>query len=109
MPYLYDRLDVDDHLQLGCQCAYQDGDDSDKVRKENRDSWQRQLRSSSNIEQIVIEHSPAPYDFAHGMHAEIAEKHKTINKAVRRTDLWSAVLAGGEETPLPMAAQLAGV
>ena len=110
MPYLYDRLDVGDHLQLAVASVHTKiAMIRTKCGKKIVIHGSANLRSSSNIEQIVVEHSPALYDFAYGMHAEIAEKHKTINKAVRRTDLWSAVLAGGEESSLPMAAKLAGV
>ena len=50
------------------------------------------LRTSSNIEQIVVEHSPSLFDFAAEVHHNIIEMHKTINKPVRRNDLWAAVL-----------------
>ena len=66
------------------------------------------LRSSSNIEQLVIENSPGLYDFCYDVHAAIIDKHKTINKAVRRTNLWSAVLAAGSDKP-EQAQRLAGV
>jgi hypothetical protein len=55
------------------------------------------LRTSSNIEQIVIEHSPTLFDFCADIHHSIIETHKTINKPVRRSDLWQAVLAGQEK------------
>jgi len=68
------------------------------------------LRTSSNIEQIVIEHTPSLFDFCAEVHHSIIEKHKTINKAVRRTALWSAILGEGAENAAPASgAKLAGV
>jgi hypothetical protein len=61
------------------------------------------LRTSANIEQIVVEHTPDLYDFCFETHSRIIEAHKTINKPVRRTALWAAVLgedkAGRDATP----------
>jgi hypothetical protein len=63
------------------------------------------LRTSGNIEQIVVEHSPELFDFCAEVHHSIIETHKTINKAVRRADLWGAVLAQDEHAnPLPVGA-----
>ena len=60
------------------------------------------LRTSSNIEQIVVEHTPGLFDFCAEVHHSIIEKHKTINKPVRRTALWSAVLGAGEPAAPPV-------
>ena len=39
------------------------------------------------------------YEFSYGIHAAIIEKHKTINKPVRRSALWQAVLTAEEKNP----------
>ena len=111
MPYLYDRLDKNDVLQIAVASVHT------KIAmirtacgKKITLHGSANLRTSSNIEQLVIEHSPTLFDFCAEVHHSIVEKHKTINKAVRRTDLWSAVLENGEhEKPLPGATAKAGI
>ena len=49
------------------------------------------LRSSSNIEQFVIEESKELYDFNYEYQMKILDKFKTINKAVRSNQLWKAI------------------
>jgi hypothetical protein len=49
------------------------------------------LRSSNNIEQFVVEENEVLYNFNHEYQMRIIEKFKTINKAVRNTNLWSVV------------------
>jgi hypothetical protein len=101
MPYLYEKLDVRDVLQLAVASVHT------KIAmirtacgKKITIHGSANLRTSSNIEQIVIEHSPGLYDWCHEVHAGIIERHKTINKPVRRTQLWSSVL-GNDESDTP--------
>jgi len=99
MPYIYTQLDKDDILQVAvarvhtkiCMIKTTCG-------KKITIHGSANLRTSSNIEQIVIEHSPGLFDFCSEVHHSIIERYKTINKAVRRTQLWEAVvgLAEGE-------------
>lgn len=49
------------------------------------------LRSSSNIEQIMIENNLELYDFNKSYHDRIIEKYKTINKSVRYLNLWNCI------------------
>jgi hypothetical protein len=49
------------------------------------------LRSSSNIEQFVIEENKELYDFNYEYQMKILDKFKTINKAVRSNQLWKAI------------------
>lgn len=49
------------------------------------------LRSSSNLEQFCIEESKELYDFTNEYQSRIIELYKTIDHAVRRNKLWSAV------------------
>lgn len=63
------------------------------------------LRTSSNVEQVVIENSDELYDFNQEFHAAILGRYATINKSLRRTELWQAVLAnpsaGGSRATTP--------
>jgi len=96
MPYLYDRLDINDALQVAVASVHT------KIAmirttcgKKITIHGSANLRTSSNIEQIVVEHSPTLFDFCAQTHHGIIEAYKTINKPVRRTALWSAVLGDG--------------
>lgn len=97
MPYLYDKLDHGDVLQLAVASVHT------KIAmirtacgKKITIHGSANLRTSSNIEQIVIENTPSLFDFCAEVHHGIIEAHKTINKPVRRTALWSAVLGDGQ-------------
>lgn len=104
MPYLYDKLDLNDVLQVAVASVHT------KIAmirtacgKKITIHGSANLRTRSNIEQIVVEHSPTLYDWCHEVHASIVDKHKTINKPVRRTALWSAVLISEEDNSWPQA------
>ncbi|HPW87432.1 MAG TPA: hypothetical protein PLU78_09545, partial [Chitinophagales bacterium] len=53
------------------------------------------LRSSGNIEQIVIQDSAEICDFMEQINDTIIDKFKTINKSVRRNILWQTVVQRG--------------
>jgi hypothetical protein len=97
MPYLYKTLDVEDRLQLSvasvhtkiCMIRTQCG-------KKITIHGSANLRTSDNIEQIVIENNKGLYEFCYDVHSEIAERHKTINKPVRSKELWQTVLMAGK-------------
>ena len=100
MPYLYDKLDIDDKFQLAVASVHT------KIAMIRTSCGKKitihgsaNMRSSSNIEQIVVEHSPSMYDFSYDIHSSIIETHKTINKPVRRTALWQAVLTAEGKNP----------
>ena len=104
MPYMFDILDVDDKFQLAVASVHT------KIAMIRTACGKKivihgsaNLRTSSNIEQIVIEHSPGLFDFNSEIHHGIIEAHKTINKPVRRNALWSAVM--GAETAEPIRSQ----
>lgn len=101
MPYIYDQLDINDVLQVAVASVHT------KIAmirtacgKKITIHGSANLRTSSNIEQIVIEHTPNLYDWCYEAHMGIMERHKTINKPVRRTQLWSAIL-GTDESDTP--------
>lgn len=93
MPYAYEQLDKGDVLQIAVASVHT------KIAlirtvcgKKITIHGSANLRTSSNIEQIVIEHSPELFDFCAEVHHSIIDKHKTINKAVRSNALWDAVI-----------------
>lgn len=93
MPYIYDQLDVNEVFQLAVARVHT------KIAMIRTTCGKKivihgsaNLRTSSNIEQIVIEHSPRLFDFCATMHHNIIALHKTINKTLRRDFLWQTVL-----------------
>lgn len=103
MPYMYDKLDIDNVLQVAVASVHT------KIAmirtacgKQIVIHGSANLRTSSNIEQIVIENSPTLFQFCAEVHHGIIETHKTINKPVRRTALWNAVLGDGIQPNGPL-------
>lgn len=98
VPYLYERLDRDDRFQMAVAgthtkiCLLRLHDLSLVIH------GSANLRSSSNIEQIVIEDSAPLYDFLYETHAAIVAAYKTIRKSVRYERAWQAVAA---KSPAP--------
>ena len=93
IPYVYDQLDVNDIFQLAV------ADVHTKIAMIRTTCGKKivihgsaNLRSSNNIEQIVIEHSPGLFDFCATIHHDIIELHKTINKPVRNQTLWRTIM-----------------
>ncbi|WP_286847065.1 hypothetical protein [Proteiniphilum sp. UBA5463] len=85
IPYIYDKLDIDDRFQLASAGSHT------KIvlfetagKKKIVIHGSANLRSSSNIEQFTIEENPGLYDFHLCYHKEIIEKYKTINKEFKR-------------------------
>ena len=98
MPYLYEKLDVDNKLQVAVASVHTKiAMIRTQCGKKITIHGSANMRTSSNIEQIVIEAGDDIYDFCYGIHASIVEMHKTINKPVRRNALWQAVLMAQEE------------
>jgi hypothetical protein len=100
MPYLYERLDIDDRLQVAVASVHT------KIAmirtacgKKITIHGSANLRTSSNIEQIVIEHSPALFDLCADVHRSIIDNHKTIYIPVWWAVLWQAVLTVPERNP----------
>jgi len=92
VPYLYQELDKDDRFQLAaasthCKLCIIETHCGLKIVMHGSAN----LRSSSNIEHICIEESPALYDFNLEIQDAILDKYKTIKKSVRHSDLWQAV------------------
>lgn len=94
MPYMYEKLDVNEITQIAVASVHT------KIAmirttcgKKITIHGSANLRTSSNIEQIVVEHSPSLFDFCATVHHNIIEMHKTINKPIRSKLLWNQVLA----------------
>lgn len=96
MPYIYQNLDVDNKFQLASAsihtkiCIFETYNGRKFVFHGSAN-----LRSSSNVEQIMLEESKDLYDFNNEFHHNIIETYKTINKSVRRKNLWQAVTKVG--------------
>ena len=91
IPYLYKELDVDNKLQLSVARVHT------KICLLKTECGKKiiihgsaNLRTSKNVEQIVIERDDELFDFNDSWHQEIIEKYKTINKTVGARDLWQA-------------------
>lgn len=91
VPYMYHELDVDNRFQLAvarvhtkvCLIKTECG-------REIIIHGSANLRTSGNVEQIVIETDDELYKFNDEWHKEIIEKYKTINKCVGGKELWQA-------------------
>lgn len=89
VPYIYKELDKNNRFQLAaasthCKlCIFETHCGHYVVIHGSAN-----LRSSSNIEQIVIEESQTLYKFNDDYQCDIINKFKTINKSVRGKDLW---------------------
>lgn len=101
--YIYERLDIADKFQLAvagthCKTSFFETDCGLFVGIHGSAN----LRSSANIEQIVIEENEALYHFNKEYQDRIIEKYKTIKKPIRDKKLWQVVAtkaaAGGPVT-----------
>jgi hypothetical protein len=98
IPYLYKELDKDNKFQLAvagthCKLCIFETHCGKKVVIHGSAN----LRTSGNIEQIVIEESRVLYDFNNEYQDRIIEKYHTINKSIRGKGLWQTVRTEKEE------------
>lgn len=90
--YIYETLDKDNKFQFAAA-----GSHTKIIMFETYDGKKivihgsANLRSSSNIEQIMIEDNSELYHFNKDYHDRIIEKYKTINKSVRYSNLWNCI------------------
>lgn len=98
IPYLIDKLDIDNRFQLAVAGSHT------KIclietfgGRKIIISGSANLRSSSNIEQIAIEENPDLHEFHFDYHNQIIEKYKLINKSIERhkslrgQELWNVI------------------
>lgn len=90
--YIYKTLDIDNKFQLSsagthCKiCCFETINNRKFVIHGSAN-----LRSSSNIEQIMFEENENLYNFVDEVQSNIIETYKTINKSVRYKYLWNSV------------------
>jgi len=92
IPYIYDKLDKDDKFQMAVCSSHM------KVNIFETASGNKvvmhgsaNMRSSSNLEQIIIEENKSLYDFNNDLFSKIINKYHTINKSLRRKNLWETI------------------
>lgn len=84
IPYIYDKLDVDNKFQLASASSHTKIAMFETLgKKKIVIHGSANLRSSSNIEQFTIEENPGLYDFHLEYSSRIIEKYLTINKAIK--------------------------
>lgn len=85
IPYIYDKLDIDNRFQLASASSHTKITMFETLGgKKIVIHGSANLRSSSNIEQFTIEENPGLYDFHFEYHNRIIEKYMTINKEIKR-------------------------
>jgi hypothetical protein len=93
IPYIYEKLDIKNKLQLAfagthCKiCIFETVNGRKFVFHGSAN-----LRSSSNIEQICLEENSELYDFYNEIQSSICETYKTINKSIRGKKLWQKIV-----------------
>ena len=92
IPYIYQELDKDDKFQLAaagthCKLCIIETECGKKIVIHGSAN----LRTSSNIEQFVIEESEELYNFNNDFQNRIIEKYKTIKKSLRVGKLWDVI------------------
>jgi hypothetical protein len=98
VPYIYQELDREDRFQFAvagshCKICMMETYSGHHVVMHGSAN----LRSSSNIEQVMIEEGKALYDFNHEIQLAIVQKYATINHEVRGGELWQAVQRYGRD------------
>lgn len=92
IPYLYDKLDVDDNFQLAvCRTHCKIYQFKTSGGKHIVIHGSVNLRSSDNLEQFIIEDNKDLYEFNQEYNNAILEKYKTINKSIKSRELWQVV------------------
>lgn len=95
---MYERLDIDNRFQLGscsthCKLTLIETYSNRKYVFHGSAN----MRSSSNIEQIMFEESEDLYNFNLEIQDSILNTYFSINKSVRRKTLWQAVQMAAEK------------
>ena len=94
IPYMLDRLDIDNQFQLAVAAAHTkiclfETDEGFKFVIHGSAN----LRSSACVEQITIEENSVLYDFYKSFHDAILTEYGIINKSLLRNRLWQTVLS----------------
>lgn len=89
--YLYDKLDIDNRLQVAITAVhtkiiiFKTGIHNIVIH------GSANLRSSANVEQIMIENNKELYDFNDILFTQVLNKFKTINHQIIKGNVWQAV------------------
>lgn len=102
IPYIYQELDKNNNFQLAaagthCKLCIIETDCGKKIVIHGSAN----LRTSSNIEQIVIEESKELFDFNFEFQTNIVNKYQTIKKSLRGQKLWQKVVTGRKNQGSP--------
>jgi hypothetical protein len=94
IPYIYEKLDIDNKFQLSvagthCKIALIET----HANRFYVFHGSANLRSSSNIEQVCLEENKSLYLWHDSIINNIVEEYKTINKSIRGNKLWQVVKA----------------
>jgi hypothetical protein len=94
IPYIYKELDFDGQLDFAvaashCKVTLIETECGKKVVIHGSAN----LRSSSNIEQLIIEHCDELFDFNYSNFKRIFAEYSTINKSLRDKKLWQTITA----------------
>lgn len=92
IPYMYQELDIDNRFQVSVAGTHTKMvlmrlDDGRKITMHGSAN----LRSSGNVEHVMVEADARLYDFAYDTHRRILDEFKLINKAIRGKQLWGAI------------------
>lgn len=92
IPYIYNRLDMDDRFQLAVASVH-----TKTVHFETLGGRKivmhgsANLRSSGNIEQFTMEENPELHDFYEEHFSKIVDKYATIRKPIRNKRAWETL------------------
>lgn len=94
IPYIYQELDFDNQLDFAvagthCKICLIETHDGKKVVMHGSAN----LRSSSNIEQLMIEHDDELFDFNKNYLSLLFKEYSLINKSLRDKKLWETITA----------------
>jgi hypothetical protein len=93
IPYIQKELDIDNRFQMAVS-----GNHTKIIVAKLTNGihlvlhGSANLRSSGNLEQVMIQDSKEIYDFITEINDRVIAKFKTINKSVRRAKLWRGVV-----------------
>jgi len=90
--YMYQELDIDDKFQLAVASSHMKVTTLETF-KGNKLVFHgsANMRSSSNLEQLMIEENKDLYDFNNEIFTSIIEKYATVKKSLRRNQLWNVI------------------
>lgn len=93
IPYMYERLDIDNRFQLAVAFVHTKTVHFDTLGgKKIVIHGSANLRTSGNVEQFTIEENPELHDFYEERFRPVIERFKTIRKTVPRKTQWHDIV-----------------